>query len=270
MSNKYKKLFEGKFKVTRQNPKGLLETFYYNFSASNYPARVIYKFVSKAFSKSNKRKIKILDVGCGGGHEKLNVFGKVYGVDISEESLKNASKIYFEIKKGDIAKKIPYPTNYFDIVYCVEVFGHIDRKDKEGFLGEIARVLKNNGYVIMSAETEGNNWLVNLLKKKKVYKKFWIDVQGHIGMLTPGKTVEILGNYFDIVRITKTSTWVLSFDGYLIFLENHKFFSVFRKDFVRRIINILIYPAYRLSLVFSHFDGANNIVLLMKKSEISR
>ena len=167
MKNKYKELFEGKFTDTygHQNI-SRLEKIGYVISPATYTERLIYQALDKATKR--EKKLKILDLGCGGGHERLNTYGTVYGIDISRESIKNAKKIYPHAIEGDITKRLPYKSNFFDVVFCSEVFGHIDKKDKEKFLQEIKRVLMPGGYLVMSAETRGNNWMVHVLKSRKL------------------------------------------------------------------------------------------------------
>ena len=262
--NKYKKLFEGKFTYTYSHRDlSFFESIYYFISPTTYTERTLYSALSKAVG--TRRNLKILDVGCGGGHEILNDYGNVYGIDISRKSIQNAKKIYKQATVGDLTKKLRYQSNYFDLAFCSEVFGHIEKIDKKKFLGEINRVLKPGGSFIMSAETEGNNWLVRLLKSRNLYKKYWIDYQGHIGLLSPTKTIQSVEKYFTVTSSQKTSTWVLSLDGYLIFFEDSLLHKLLSQNNVRLLLNILMSPLYFLSIYFSSLDSANDVVVLAKK-----
>lgn len=122
---------------------------------------VVYSVEKKPFTKYPKKLIKelvkrfdltidssILELGCGRG-EFLNEFielgMKGFGVDISnyaKDFCKNA-----EIKVSDITKeKLPYPDNYFDIIYSksfIEHFYYPDEVFKEAY-----RVLKPSGIFI--------------------------------------------------------------------------------------------------------------------------
>jgi predicted SAM-dependent methyltransferase len=56
---------------------------------------------------------------------------------------------FIKSKKGVIAhnllKGIPFPSDYFDVVYCSHVLEHFTKAQGEFFLEECFRVLKNNG-----------------------------------------------------------------------------------------------------------------------------
>lgn len=90
---------------------------------------------------------KILDIGCGNGLllNELRKFHKAYyyGVDVYSNS-----KAFYKYKKGDITKKVPFRDNQFDCVILGEVIEHVPNPDF--VLTEINRILKKNGYLIIS------------------------------------------------------------------------------------------------------------------------
>ncbi len=93
---------------------------------------------------------KILDAGCGKGRfaAKLkSVFSscEVHGVDISEELLKEAPDSIIK-KKGNILN-LPYDSETFDGVFCVEALEHTIRTEKA--IEELCRVLKSDGKIII-------------------------------------------------------------------------------------------------------------------------
>jgi len=258
----YKELFEGKFIKTYKYKMSVLEKIYYNFSPSTYNERLLFSLMNK-YLKGNKN--HILDIGCGGGHFQLVQYGKVYGIDISTKSLKNARKIYSEVKEADVSKKIPYADKKFDVVFCSEVFGHIDKEHKERFLNELKRVVKDDGIICFSIETLGDNLLTRFLKKKKLYDKYWINYQGHIGLEKPTDTKQRFDSHFNTVLYKKTSTHLLPIDGYLIFSDKLKILKVFQNNILRRTLNMLLFPLFYVVLTFSSFDAANDIIIIAKK-----
>jgi len=95
---------------------------------------------------------RILDVGCGDGSLALFIKGKakIYGVDKSKKLLKIAKRRGVLIKKLDLDKNsLPYQDSYFDCVTCLDVIEHI--KNPYKLIGEIYRVLKKGGFLIISA-----------------------------------------------------------------------------------------------------------------------
>ncbi len=112
---------------------------------TNYPQKLT-RFLFKKFALHKGS--KILDVGCGRG-EFLQGFIDCgldgYGVDQSSIALKYFPDIKFSLT--DIENEgIPYPDNYFDIVYSKSVIEHFHYPEK--FVKEVYRVLKNGGLVI--------------------------------------------------------------------------------------------------------------------------
>ena len=116
---------------------------------------------------------KVLDLGCGNGrfYELLNK-GDYIGVDSSEELIKIARKRYPKVKfQVADALNLPFPDNYFDKVYAIAVFHHIPSKElREKFLSEIKRVLKPEGFMII---TVWNLWQKE--RTKKIIFKSLID-----------------------------------------------------------------------------------------------
>ncbi len=112
-----------------------------------------YWYIDKlAVSYYNIRKNKILDLGCGTGARsiKLAKIGyKVSGIDVSNKAIKLAriraiqyklnSKIYFNV---GMTEKLPFPSEYFDVVYGVDILHHVDI---EQTIKELHRVLKLGG-----------------------------------------------------------------------------------------------------------------------------
>lgn len=92
---------------------------------------------------------KVLDIGCGGGFLS-NAIGKagheVFGIDMSEESLKIARK-YDSTKKITYqyanAYSLPFPDQSFDVVCAMDFLEHVEEPQK--VIAEASRVLKPGG-----------------------------------------------------------------------------------------------------------------------------
>lgn len=92
---------------------------------------------------------KVLDIGCGGGFLS-NALGKsgheVYGIDMSEESLKVAKKhdttntVKYQYAN---AYSLPFPDQSFDVVCAMDFLEHVE--DPQKVIAEASRVLKPGG-----------------------------------------------------------------------------------------------------------------------------
>jgi len=93
---------------------------------------------------------KILDIGCGDGFISAEFVDKeeVYGVDNFSDILKVASERGIITIKADLERGIPFKENIFDCVIASEILEHIFNTDF--VIGEIRRVLKTNGHLIVS------------------------------------------------------------------------------------------------------------------------
>lgn len=99
---------------------------------------------------------KILDVGCGKGFL-LYDFTKVvpgleiHGIDISEYAIQNAKE---EIK-GNLqvsnATHLPFPDNYFDLVFSITTLHNLYNYELHKALTEIERVGKKNKYICVES-----------------------------------------------------------------------------------------------------------------------
>lgn len=119
---------------------------------------IITSLLDKYLSK--KKNLKILDVGCGTGglFRALSRYGKVYGIDKSEQAVSyaRARNIAQEIKQGDVSE-LPWPDGTFDLAGCFDVLYHQWIKNDVAVLKEIYRVLVPGGVLIIR---EGAyNWL---------------------------------------------------------------------------------------------------------------
>lgn len=98
-------------------------------------------------------KAKVLDLGCGDGSWTKKVAQKIgtkniTGVDICRGNPCGCPPATFV--HSNLNNKFPFPNNSFDVISANQIIEHIDNTDL--FLSEIKRVLKPNGYAIISTE----------------------------------------------------------------------------------------------------------------------
>ena len=98
---------------------------------------------------------KVLDIGPFRGDlilERVKNIKKpdIYAVDNDNDAIKSCQELGIKTKKYDIEKGLPYKTNEFDIVSANQIIEHLINTDL--FVKEIYRVLKPNGYLVLSTE----------------------------------------------------------------------------------------------------------------------
>lgn len=93
---------------------------------------------------------EILDVGCGPGGNiwALKNFGRVTGLDLSEEALRFAKDLGFvKLIKSD-ACQMPSPNESFNLISSLDVLEHIEEDEK--VMREVFRILKSDGIFLVT------------------------------------------------------------------------------------------------------------------------
>ena len=121
----------------------------------------------------------MLDIGCGGGATlkrllKRSEGAKVYGIDISEESVAKARRVNAKVLDKQVfvtqgsAEKLPYEDGKFDLVTAVEtVYFWPNLPD---CLKEVKRVLKPGGqFAIMVEVIEDDSMWTDIVKGMTAY-----------------------------------------------------------------------------------------------------
>jgi len=138
------------------------------------------KVRSMAIELCQKRKGRLLEVGCGEGLflTRLALANKgveIYGIDRWEEILQ---KSITKFKEKDIknvklsladAASLPFRNSYFDTIVCINVILSLESQDiVKNVLNEMARVCKRGGRVIFDFRNS-KNLLLNLKYKLAPY-----------------------------------------------------------------------------------------------------
>jgi len=110
-----------------------------------------------AFARRYVRGKRVLDVACGEGYGSALLAGvatAVTGIDIDAGAVAHARARYaalanvrFEVGS---AAALPLPEACFDVVVSFETIEHLPRADQPRMLAEIARVLAQDGVLVMS------------------------------------------------------------------------------------------------------------------------
>ncbi len=112
--------------------------------------------ISKWIHKCVKENSKVLNIGSGSGslEEKIFKSKKKFnwiGIDISSTSASLLNKAYplGKFMVGSVTK-MPFNNEEFELIVLSEVLEHIPPSKVFSALGEVFRVLKSNGYLIVS------------------------------------------------------------------------------------------------------------------------
>ena len=111
-----------------------------------------------AFARRFAEGRRVLDVACGEGYGSAllaGVAGAVTGVDIDAKAIAHARASYAALanvryEEGSAAT-LPLPDASIDVVVSFETIEHLPRAEQPRMLAEIARVLTQDGVLIMSA-----------------------------------------------------------------------------------------------------------------------
>jgi ubiquinone/menaquinone biosynthesis C-methylase UbiE len=115
---------------------------------------------------------KILDWGCGPGRiirhlpEVVGNGCEYYGTDYNSKTIdwcsKNIEGINFN--NNTLEAKLPYPDDYFDLLYGISIFTHLSEKMHYDWYAELHRVLKKDGFMFLT--TQGENFIPKLTAKE--------------------------------------------------------------------------------------------------------
>jgi|SRR3972149_9598618 len=102
-----------------------------------------------------QEKARILDIGSDSGElitQRVQNVKKpeIYGIDLRKEASNKSKKISIKALVGNVEDGLPFKSSFFDIVSANQIIEHL--RDLDFFLEEIHRVLKPQGYLILSTE----------------------------------------------------------------------------------------------------------------------
>jgi SAM-dependent methyltransferase len=99
---------------------------------------------------------RVLDFGCGCGRT-IRWFltdggAEFHGADVDPDAIEWCSR---NLKSGHFAATppvppLPYPSESFDLIYCLSVFTHLNESMQDLWLAELRRVLKPGGELLLT------------------------------------------------------------------------------------------------------------------------
>jgi len=99
---------------------------------------------------------KILDIGCGKGFQLYELTQlvpgvDVYGIDVSSYAIENANEEVKDRLQVGNANNLPFPDNYFDLVFSINTLHNLHNYDLDKALREMERVGKKNKYICVES-----------------------------------------------------------------------------------------------------------------------
>jgi SAM-dependent methyltransferase len=166
--------------------------------------------------KKSIRKPKLLDIGCGNGKYIILAAKEgidSYGIDISPIAIRKAKKeaakqkVQASFRVGD-ALNMPYPKNYFDAAIDFSCFTHFYTKDWNKYFRQVRRILKPNGYFLLSVWSKNSTMLSEVNFDPKTSKSNW----------SLSKAEGVAGHLYSYYFTKKKLISLLKRKGFKIFL----------------------------------------------------
>lgn len=195
----------------------------------------------------DKIKTRVLDLGCGHGFHTYCLSKKhdVTGVDICESNVNLARSRYplVDFRVMD-SEHLDFSEGTFDEIHAMDVLEHID--DLGAVIGEIRRVLKKGGRLIISVPAEDSEkWLMKL-------RPTYFEEIHHVRVFSNDELpVLLIANGFALLRKKAT--------GFLTHLELYYLFTRKRRSNTQTSINSWrdnwVSKVIHASLLFSSPDA---------------
>lgn len=190
-------------------------------------AKVFWEFINFPLDRK-----KVLDMGCGDGHDlqklmKERAIG--YGVDTSSEQVSIAKRTVpnATIKKSDMAKT-PFSNNFFDIV--VSKYAIQTSKDVQKIFNEAHRVLKPKGILVFMAVHPFRQFFERKKKNQNYFRQTIVKSVLFKGKVTVEEPTHTFNEYlsedflkkFDVLRFFEKDDFLSAEQ-----IDNHTYPSYF-------------------------------------------
>jgi SAM-dependent methyltransferase len=130
--------------------------------AGHWWSRAMWRLASDWITKAlrGRRGLEALDIGCGAGMSLIRLaghreIGRVVGLEPDPKALRLArGHCGFDVFQGS-ALELPFESEGFDVVTCLDVFQHLSNGDDRAAASEIGRVLRPGGVAVIRSNSAG-------------------------------------------------------------------------------------------------------------------
>jgi 2-polyprenyl-3-methyl-5-hydroxy-6-metoxy-1,4-benzoquinol methylase len=207
-----------------------------------HPKHLIKKKHPDYFKLFNKHDF-LLDLGCHQGEISYRVaplVNKIIAVDCDKKALEraNAQKqngMDIDFKYLDLEKKLPFKNGQFNVVLFLDVLEHLNQRHQA--MMEVYRILKKDGYLILSLPNRETKWK-QLQKKAEI---FYYSDPDHKIEFTKEEIIKLCENHgFKIIELIPNSydTWISP----LIDLIGGVSLGIYRRFLLWKQKQVLRYP----------------------------
>jgi cyclopropane fatty-acyl-phospholipid synthase-like methyltransferase len=126
----------------------------------------------------------VLDLGCGAGMLALLKRKGVTltGVDLSEECALAARRNGYDVTCAAELTRLPFRENSFDYIVSLDVLGHVEFREKDAVLSEVARVLRPGGVTLHGIECTDRRAQKTYEEMSEEELRHFVSVDGHVGL----------------------------------------------------------------------------------------
>ncbi|MEM5766081.1 MAG: class I SAM-dependent methyltransferase [Candidatus Aenigmatarchaeota archaeon] len=152
--------------------------------------------IPKVVNFFKKHKVKrVLDLGCGSGRHLIYLLKngfEAYGIDIAYYGIKIAKewlkkeKLKANLQIGDIYKKLPYLTDFFDAIISIRTLNHGRIRWIKRCVREMERILKPKGFIFITVHKHLSK---KYIPKEKLYGIKWIGPRTYVILGGPEKNM---------------------------------------------------------------------------------
>lgn len=195
------------------------EQIFKSRSWGKYPSEDIIRFTASRFKNvADRSKIRVLDLGCGGGAHTWFLAREgfdTFGIDGSESGIRQASALLdregfkANLTVGDFTQ-LDYPAGYFDVIIDSSAVQHNDFGNIRLIHRQIWNLLKPGGYfcgILINTQTSG--WKEAEKLEDNTYTNFKtgpIQKELLVHFFTESEVREIMSGYeeFNLEKTTRT------------------------------------------------------------------